>query len=129
MFRGWLWGELQQRLRSDSALLVQALVLALVHPWARVGGWSAWTLLGGLILLGVVLALRRRADGGLLWGAVGLHGGLVGGWFTLQAGILEVSAGAQAWLVGTGGHAPNPIGGLLGWVGLGIVLLALKRHW
>jgi hypothetical protein len=36
-------------------------------------------LLAGLLLLGLALSWQRRADGGVLWGASGLHGGLVGG--------------------------------------------------
>ena len=128
LFRGWLWGELQLRLRPAGALLAQALVFALVHPWARAGGWAAVGLLGGLILLGVALGLQRRADGGLLWGAIGLHGGLVGGWFALQAGLLELLPQAPSWLAGPGGANPNPIGGLVGWTGLaGLVLL--RRPW
>jgi hypothetical protein len=86
-------------------------------------------LLGGLILLGVALGLQRRADGGVLWGAIGLHGGLVGGWFALQAGFLEISPGAPAWLAGPGGANPNPIGGLIGWLGLGGLLVVQRRFW
>jgi uncharacterized membrane protein len=84
-------------------------------------------LLGGLLLLGLNLALVRRDDGGVLWGAVGLHGGLVGGWFALQAGLLELLPGAPPWLAGPGGTQPNPIGGLVGWIGLGGLLLL--RRW
>lgn len=129
LFRGWLWGELGLRLAPHRALLVQALVFALVHPWYRLPGIGAPALLGGLILLGVALALQRRADGGLLWGAVGLHGGLVGGWFALQAGLLEIGPQAPAWLLGPGGPAANPISGLGGWLGLGLLLLARRRWW
>jgi hypothetical protein len=82
-------------------------------------------LLGGLLLLGLALGLQRRADGGLLWGAIGLHGGLVGGWFLLVQGLVEVSATAPSWLIGPA----NPIGGGLGWLGLGLLLLARRRWW
>jgi len=129
LFRGWLWGELSQRLKPAQALLWQAIVFGLVHPWSREGWPGAVGLLGGLILLGVVLGLQRRADGGLLWGAVGLHGGLVGGWFALQAGALEVLPQAPAWLAGPGGSHPNPVGGLVGWLGLGALLLMRRRWW
>ena len=129
LFRGWLWGELGLRLSPARALLVQALVFALVHPWYRLAGLGAPALLGGLILLGVALALQRRADGGLLWGAVGLHGGLVGGWFALQAGLLEIGPQAPAWLLGPGGAAANPIGGLAGWLGLAGLLWVRRRWW
>jgi hypothetical protein len=125
LFRGWLWGELQLRLAPPQALGGQALVFALVHPWSRAGWPGAVGLLGGLILLGVALGLQRRADQGLLWGAIGLHGGLVGGWFLLVQGLLQVSATAPSWLIGPA----NPIGGLLGWLGLGALLLVRRRWW
>jgi len=118
VFRGWLWEELQRLMPPRTALLTQAAIFALVHPWGQNGWQGAVGLLVGLILLGLTLALQRRADGGLLWGAIGLHGGLVGGWFALQAGVLEVMPQAPAWLSGPGGNQPNPIGGLVGWIGM-----------
>jgi hypothetical protein len=81
--------------------------------------------LGGLLLLGLALGLQRRADGEVLWGAVGLHGGLVGGWFVLQNGLVAVNPAAPAWLMGPA----NPIGGVLGWLGLALLLLARRRWW
>ncbi len=128
LFRGWLWGELELGKGPGRALVLQAVVFALVHPWARAQGLGAVGLLGGLFLLALVLGLQRRADGGVLWGAIGLHGGLVGGWFALQAGLLELSPGAPAWLAGPGGASPNPIGGLIGWLGLaGLLWVRLWR--
>jgi len=128
LFRGWLWGELQLQLAPGRALLAQAGLFALVHPWFRLGGAEAMALLAGLLLLGLVLALQRRADGGLIWGAVGLHGGLVGGWFALQNGLLELSPGASSLWVGPGGNEPNPIGSLAGLLGLS-ALLWVRRRW
>ena len=135
LFRGWLWGELELLLGRRRALIAQAGIFALLHPWYRLitpgdpaALSEALALLGGLTLLGLVLALQRRADGGLLWGAVGLHGGLVGGWFALQNGLIQLSPAAPAWLVGPGGANPNPIGGLVGWLGL-LMLLWVRRHW
>jgi membrane protease YdiL (CAAX protease family) len=129
LFRGWLWGELDLVTGPRRALLLQAVVFGLIHPWARAPGLGAVGLLGGLILLGVVLGLQRRADDGILWGAIGLHGGLVGGWFALQAGLLELSPEAPGWLAGPGGASPNPIGGLIGWLGLAALLLARRQYW
>ncbi|MCP9917322.1 CPBP family intramembrane glutamic endopeptidase [Cyanobium sp. ATX 6F1] len=129
LFRGWLWGELALGLGGQRALLAQALIFSLVHPYPLAQGWLALLALkGGLLLLGIALALQRRSDGGVLWGAVGLHGGLVGGWFLLQGGLISLSPGAPLWLVGPGGASPNPIGGLLGWLGLA-ALLAVRRRW
>jgi len=129
LFRGWLWGELARLAGAQRAIGLQAAFFALVHPWYRLPGLEAIGLLIGLVLLGLALALQRRSDGGALWGAVGLHGGLVGGWFALQAGLLQISPGTPAWLIGAGGPNPNPIGGLLGWLGLAGLLWARRRWW
>jgi MYXO-CTERM domain-containing protein len=128
IFRGWLWGELELLIGAPRALVGQAVIFGLIHPWYRAPGAEAIGLLGGLILLGLALALQRRADGGSLGGAVGLHGGLVAGWFALLAGLIELSPATPAWLVGPGGASPNPIGGVLGWLGLG-ALLWVRRQW
>lgn len=125
LFRGWLLGELELLMGRQRALVLQAVVFSLAHtrfnlPPAQLAG-----LLGGLLLLGLALGLQRRADGGSLWGAIGLHGGLVGGWFVLHQGLLTVAPQAPAWLMGPG----NPIGGVLGWLGLGLLLLARHRWW
>ena len=129
LFRGWLWGELERLGGSQRAIGLQAAFFALVHPWYRLPGAEAIALLIGLVLLGLALALQRRADGGALWGAVGLHGGLVGGWFVLQAGLVQISPATPAWLIGSGSPTPNPIGGLLAWIGLGVLLWVRRRWW
>jgi len=126
LFRGWLLGELERLAGARRALGLQAALFALVHPWMRMPPDQGLALLIGLVLLGLALGVQRRADGGLLWGAIGLHGGLVGGWFALTAGLLQISPAAPTWLAGAGSPTPNPIGGLLGWLGLGS-LLWLRR--
>ena len=73
---------------------------------------------------GAALALRRRRDGGLLWGAVGLHGGLVGGWFLLSQALLSPTPGASPWLSGPGQPA-NPVGSVTGL----LILAALAWAW
>ena len=122
LFRAWLLGELERLLGARRALGLQAALFALVHPWMRLPPDQGLALLIGLVLLGLALGLQRRGDGGLLWGAIGLHGGLVGGWFALTAGLMEISEAAPSWLAGAGSPTPNPIGGLLGWLGLGSLL-------
>jgi len=125
LFRGWLLGELSLLLGPQRALWLQAALFSLVHTRFNLPPLLLLALLGGLLLLGLALGLQRRADGGLLWGAIGLHGGLVGGWFLLQQGVVAVNPAAPAWLLGPA----NPIGGLLGWLGLALLLLARQRWW
>jgi membrane protease YdiL (CAAX protease family) len=129
LFRGWLWGELAFHLGRGRGALAQAVIFSLVHARPDLGVAGLVGLLGGLVLLGLALAWQRRADNGLLWGAVGLHGGLVGGWFALLQGALVVRPDSPLWLVGPGGASPNPVGGLLGWLGLGgLALLLVRAH-
>ena len=125
IFRAWLWRELNERMNPAAALLIQALVFSLVHTRFNLGIGPMLGLLIGLFLLGLALALQRRLDGGSLWGCIGLHGGLVGGWFLIQSGLVQLSPDAPAWLVGPGGLSPNPLGGLVGIGGL-LMLLAVQ---
>ena len=126
LFRGWLWGELELQMPRQRALGLQALLFALVHPWYRLPPLASLALLGGLTLLGLALARLRRRQNGNLWGPIGLHGGLVGSWFVLQKGLLEIDSGAPSWLVGPGEGDVNPIGGLLGVATLIVLLLLLR---
>ena len=123
IFRAWLWRELDQLIGPASAVTGQALIFSLVHARFNLGFWPMVGLLIGLLLLGLCLAIQRRLDGGSLWGCVGLHGGLVAGWFLLQNGLLQLSPDAPSWLVGPGNTNANPLGGVVGLTGLLVLLL------
>ena len=128
LFRGWLWGELNFLIGARRAVPAQAAIFSLVHTRFNLGFWPMVGLLVGLFLLGMALATRRRLDQGSLWGCVGLHGGLVGGWFALQSGLLQWSPQSPLWLTGPG---DNPLGGIVGIVAMGalvsVQLTALAR--
>jgi uncharacterized protein len=47
----------------------------------------------------------------------------------VQKGLLQISPAAPGWLVGPGGADINPIGGLIGWIGLGALLWVRRRWW
>ena len=126
IFRGWLWAELNRMMGSRRGAVAQASIFSLVHTRFNLGLGAMSGLLIGLFLLGMVLARQRQADQSSLWGCIGLHGGLVAGWFLLQSGLLQLSTNAPSWLVGPGGHAPNPLGGLIGILSL-LILLLIQR--
>jgi membrane protease YdiL (CAAX protease family) len=125
LFRGWLFGELSLLVGRQRALWLQAGLFSLVHTRFNLPLVLLIGLLLGLLLLGLALGLQRRADGGLIWGAIGLHGGLVAGWFVLHQGLVVIQPGAPAWLMGP----DNPIGGFIGWLGLALLLLARRPWW
>ena len=124
LFRGWLLGELSLLIGRQRALWLQAALFSLVHTRFNLPPLELLGLLIGLLLLGLALGLQRRADGGLIWGAIGLHGGLVAGWFVLHQGLVAIQPEAPAWLMGP----DNPIGGLIGWLGL-VLLLRVRQPW
>ena len=126
IFRGWLWAELNQMLGSRRGAVAQASIFSLVHTRFNVGLGAMSGLLIGLFLLGMVLSRQRQAELWSLWGCIGLHGGLVAGWFLLQSGLLQLSTNAPAWLVGPGGSSPNPLGGAVGLISL-LILLLIQR--
>ena len=122
VFRGWLWGELNALTGPRQAVIGQAAIFSLAHTRFDQGFLPMLGLLMGLLLLGLILAVQRRLDGGSLWGCIGLHGGLVGGWFALRSGLLQVSPSAPEWLIGPGGAHANPLGGVVGIVALSLLL-------
>ena len=126
IFRGWLLAELNQMLGSRRGAVVQASIFSLVHTRFNLGLGAMSGLLIGLFLLGLVLARQRQSDRGSLWGCIGLHGGLVAGWFLLQSGLLQLSPNAPPWVVGPGGSTPNPLGGAVGLISL-LILLLIQR--
>ena len=126
IFRGWLWAELNQILGSRHGSVAEASIFSLVHTRFNLGLGAMAGLLIGLFLLGLVLARQRQSDRGSLWSCIGLHGGLVAGWFLLQSGLLELSPNAPSWVVGPGGNAPNPLGGAVGLISL-LILLLIQR--
>lgn len=126
LFRGWLWGELDQLIGPRLALPGQALIFSLAHTRFNLGLWPMVGLLVGLFLFGLTLAIRRRLDRGSLWGCIGLHGGLVGGWFALQSGLMQLSPASPEWLTGPGG---NPLGGLVGIIAMAGLLRIQLTAW
>ena len=114
IFRGWLLEELKNQFGLRNAIIAQASVFSIVHIGFDLPFWQMISILTGLFLLGILLALIRLRDSFSLWGCIGLHGGLVGLWFLTNNGLLEISEDAPKWLVGPGTLNTNPLGGIFG---------------
>ena len=114
IFRGWLLEELKNQFGLKNAIIAQASVFSIVHIGFDLPFLQMISILTGLFLLGILLALIRLKDRSSLWGCIGLHGGLVGLWFLTNNGLLEISEDAPTWLVGPGSLNTNPLGGIFG---------------
>ena len=114
IFRGWLLEELKNQVGFKKGLIFQALVFSFVHIGFDMPFWQMISILFGLFLLGIVLSMIRIKDENSLWGCAGLHGGLVGIWFLINNGLIEISKDAPIWLVGPGNINTNPLGGFYG---------------
>jgi hypothetical protein len=122
IFRAWLWKELNNFTSRFGAVVSQALVFSVVHTRFNLGVTPMLGLLTGLFLLGMTLAMQRHHDDGSLWGCVGMHGGLVGGWFLLTHGLLDLSQ-ASALFVGVPAANPNPLSGLIAITAFSLLLI------
>ena len=127
IFRGWLLGEMVQLLGPRYGMIAQAAIFSLAHIRFKLPVHELTVLLLGLFFLGLILALRRSLDEGSLWGAIAFHGGLVGGWFLINTGAIEIAINTPTWLVGPGGIEPNPIGGL-GAISTMLLILFYQRR-
>ena len=114
IFRGWLLEDLKLQFGIKVALISQSIVFSLAHIGFKMPFWNTLGILLGLFTLGILCSIIRLKDEGSLWGAIGLHGGLVGIWFVLNNGLINISKEAPNWLVGYGAANTNPLGGLYG---------------
>lgn len=114
IFRGWLFEELRNQFGFKKALLSQAFLFSFVHIGFDMPFMQMISILFGLFLLGILLSLIRLNDDNSLWGCIGMHGGLVGLWFVVNNGLIDISNDAPIWLVGPGNINSNPLGGFYG---------------
>ncbi|PSN18402.1 CPBP family intramembrane metalloprotease [filamentous cyanobacterium CCP5] len=126
LFRGWVLFELEQGYSASLALWGDSLLFAVVHfikPLPAILATLPQFL--GLLLLGMLLVWARRTpvpDNKInrvttLGWPMGLHGGLVGGYYLVSVGSLaEVTGSVPAWVTGL---QQNPLAGLLGLLLLG----------
>ncbi|MEL6602198.1 MAG: type II CAAX endopeptidase family protein [Cyanobacteria bacterium J06614_10] len=125
LFRGWVLAELEENYTSGAVLVMNALFFAGTHfikPWSEILRTLPQFL--GLVVLGMALVWARRSPTGKekrtrLGYPIGLHAGLVWGYYIVNVGGLSAYTGrAPAWVTGIDN---NPLAGLLGVVLLGLV--------
>ncbi|ERN40476.1 CAAX amino terminal protease family [Rubidibacter lacunae KORDI 51-2] len=124
LFRGWLLDELERDYQPPLALALDAGLFAIAHflkPWAEIV--RTLPQFPGLILLGMLLVYAKRRSGGHLGLAIGLHAGLVWGYYLVAVGELAGAPRAAPWLVGIDN---NPLASALGWLGLSSLVVWMR---
>ena len=118
LFRGWMLDELQRDYSLQKAMWISAIVYAALHAPSSIAQVPA------LILLGLALVLAKRASQGRLGLSIGLHGGLVWGYYIVNVGqLIKYSTQVPDWLTGIG---RNPLASVTGIAALGAITLGMK---
>ena len=144
LFRGWLLSELEENYGSRASLWMCAVFFAAMHfikPWNEVVRTFPQFL--GLVVLGLALVWARRSPTGRpvasvthsaalsnrirprLGYPIGLHAGLIYGYYLINVGGLsEYTGQVPEWMTGID---KNPLAGLLGLVLLGAIAYAFSK--
>ncbi len=127
LFRGWLLDELGRDYSAAVALLASSLIYALlhfIHPWTEI--LATWTQFPGLVVLGWSLGWAKACSRGRLGLAIGIHGGLVWGYYLVRVGgLVTYPPQAPLWLTGLN---QNPLAGGMGLLFLVVLAWGLRRQ-
>lgn len=126
LFRGWLVDELRQDYRPQITLWSSSSIYALLHfvkPWSEIV--RTFPSFPGLLLLGLTLGWARQIHCGRLGFAIGLHAGLVWGYYIVNVGnLVRYLDRVPVWVTGID---RNPLSGGMGLLFLSLLGLSLKR--
>lgn len=127
VFRGWLLDELERDYRPRVSLLADAFIFALLHflkPLREIFR----TLPGfpGLLLLGLTQVWAKRGSKGRLGLSIGLHAGLVWGYYIINVGnLVQFSGQVSDWITGVD---KNPLAGITGLVFLSVLAFGMRKR-
>lgn len=127
VFRGWLLDELQRDYSPKVSLWADAIAFAVLHflkPLSEV----IRTLPGfpGRLLLGLTLVWAKRSSGALLSLPIGLHAGLVWGYYIINVGqLVQYSNQVSPWITGVDG---DPTAGVMGLLFLSILAFWMRKR-
>jgi hypothetical protein len=126
VFRGWLLDELQRDYNYKISLWANSLVFALSHFIKPVAAMlRSWPQFPGLLLLGLILVWGKRSRQNRLGLSIGLHAGLVWGYYMINIGqLVRYSASVPDWVTGVNG---NPLAGAVGLLFLSVLALGMRK--
>jgi uncharacterized protein len=123
LFRGWLLNELQRDYSLGVALWTDAVAFAALHfikPLEAI--INTLPQFPALVVLGLTQVWGKRWRRGRLGLPIGLHGGLVWGYYIINVGELTKHSGkVPDWVTGVNN---NPLQGLMG-----VLLMSVLALW
>lgn len=126
-FRGFLLDELERDYSPSTSLWADAIIFATLHflkPIAEI--FRTFPQFPGLILLGLALVWAKRSRRNHLGIAIGLHAGLVWGYYILNVGqLVQYSDRVSPWITGVDG---NPVAGAMGLLGLSFLAVWMRAR-
>lgn len=127
VFRGWLLDELQRDYHPRTSLWANAIIFAGAHflkPIPEMIG--SLPKFPALLLLGLTLVWAKRGSQGRLGLPIGLHAGLVWGYYTIDVGkLVQYSSQMPDWITGVD---RNPLAGAMGLLFLGVLAFWIQRR-
>ena len=126
VFRGWLLDELQRDYSYSMSVRANSLVFALSHFIKPVAAMlRSWPQFPGLLLLGLILVLAKRSRQNRLGLSIGLHAGLVWGYYIINVGkLVRYSGSVPDWVTGING---NPLAGAIGLLFLSVLAVGMRQ--
>ncbi|MEG4588673.1 CPBP family intramembrane metalloprotease [Microcoleus sp. MOSTC5] len=126
VFRGWLLDELQRDYNYKISLWANSLVFALSHFLKPVAAMlRSWPQFPGLLLLGLILVWGKRSRQNRLGLSIGLHAGLIWGYYIINIGqLVRYSGSVPNWVTGVNG---NPLAGAIGLLFLSVLALGMRK--
>lgn len=127
LFRGWLLDELQRDYRPCTALWASAITFALLHfikPLAEIQ--LTLPQFPALLLLGLTLVWAKRYCRSRLGLPIGLHTGLIWGYYIINVGnLVQYSGLVPDWITGVD---RNPLAGIMGLLFLSIMAFWMRQR-
>ena len=126
LFRGWLLDEVDRDYQPNTGAWIDALVFAILHfirPISEI--IRTIVTFPALVLLGLTLVWGKRSHDNLLGICIGLHGGLLWGYYILNVGgMLQYTEKVPSWITGIDN---NPIAGIMGLLFLSILAVWMRK--
>ncbi|ALF55696.1 abortive phage infection protein [Nostoc piscinale CENA21] len=127
LFRGWLLDELERDYNQRVALWTDALIFATLHfikPLEAI--IQTLPQFPALIVLGLTQVWAKRWRRGRLGLPIGLHGGLVGGFYIINVGgLIKYTGVVPDWVTGV---YHNPLMGVMGLFLMSILAVWMSRR-